>query len=44
MKKAKLAAAVKPTNKITKADFDAIKKRKAGKLPKRGMRAGKGKK
>lgn len=44
MKKAKLAAAAKPTNKITKADFAAIKKQKADKLPKRGMRAGKGKK
>jgi len=50
-KQKKLASAAKPKNKITGADFKALKKRKkspvkktARKLPKRGMRAGKGKK
>jgi len=43
-KQKKLAAAAKPRKKITKADFDALKKKKATKLPKRGMRAGRGKK
>jgi hypothetical protein len=48
-KQKKLAAAAKPRKKITKADFDALKKKKAPakkatKLPKRGMRAGRGKK
>jgi len=51
-KQKKLAAAAKPRKKITKADFEALKKKKkkapakktARKLPKRGMRAGRGKK